>query len=311
MALIFFSKDQVDRFEAWKTELTEIIPELSVRSWQRPGNFDDIEFALVWNPPPGMLSQFPKLKAIFSIGAGVDALLNDPKLPAGVPICRMVDNSLTQGMVEYAVLHVLRHHRSQPLLEINQRKAKWSPFLSPLASERRVGIMGLGAIGGPTAEAVSNLGFKTQGWSRNVKEIAGVECFHGQIGMQKFLKDTEILVCLLPLTAETKDILNMDLFMQLPTGSSLINAGRGGQQVEEDILIALESGQLSHATLDVFKDEPLPPNHPFWDHPKVTVTPHNAAITQPKTAAKLLAENIRRLNASEPMLNLVDCSVGY
>ena len=129
--------------------------------------------------------------------------------------------------------------------------------------------------------------------------------------MQKFLKDTEILVCLLPLTAETKDILNMDLFMQLPTGSSLINAGRGGQQVEEDILIALESGQLSHATLDVFKDEPLPPNHPFWDHPKVTVTPHNAAITQPKTAVKLLAENIRRLNASEPMLNLVDCSVGY
>ena len=311
MALIFFSKDDVDRYEPWKKALKEVLPDLDVRPWQQPGDIGEIEFALVWQPPPGMLATFPNLRAVFSVGAGVDSLLNDPELPPGVPICRMVDESLTQGMVEYSVLHVLRHHRKQTLLEINQRAAKWISFSSPLASERRVGVMGLGAIGGPTAKAISGLGFETIGWSRNRKELVGVACMHGKEGMKDFLRGTEIMVCLLPLTPETEDILNEDLFAQLPMGASLINAGRGGQQVEEDILEALDSGQLSHVTLDVFRDEPLPCNHPFWSHSKVTVTPHNAAVTQPKTAAILVANNINRLNTSQPLINIVDVAVGY
>lgn len=311
MALIFFSKDDVDRFEPWKKALKEVLPDLDVRFWKQPGNIGEIEFALVWKPPPGMLKTFPNLRAVFSVGAGVDSLLNDPELPAGIPVCRMVDESLTQGMVEYSILHVLRHHRNQTLLETNQRAAKWITFSSPLAAERRVGVMGLGAIGGPTAKAISGLGFETIGWSRNPKELTGVECMHGKEGIKDFLSGTEIVVCLLPLTPETEDILNKDLFAQLPMGASLINAGRGGQQVEGDILEALDSGQLSHVTLDVFREEPLPPSHPFWKHSKVTVTPHNAAVTQPKTAAILLADNINRLNASQPLINIVDISVGY
>ena len=311
MALIFYSKDDLDRFELWRAALNEVLPDLEIRPWEDPGDLEEIEFALVWKPPHGALRKFPKMKAIFSVGAGVDALLGDPDLPDGVPLCRMVDDSLTRGMVEYTLLHVLRHHRDQPLLEENQRAGEWDAFASPLASERRVGVMGLGAIGGAAAEALAALGFQTAGWSRGPKEIAGVECHHGPDGMKAFLRDAEILVCLLPLTPETEGILDKNLFRQLPKGACLINAGRGDQQVEEDILDALESGQLGHATLDVFREEPLPSDHPFWNHPRVTVTPHNAAITEAKSATRIVAENIRRLGKGRPLLNLVDRTAGY
>ncbi|MBL23263.1 MAG: glyoxylate/hydroxypyruvate reductase A [Rhodospirillaceae bacterium] len=311
MALIFYSIDDVDRFDLWKTALQEALPELEVRPWEEPGDLDEIDIALVWKPPQGALKKFPKLKAIFSVGAGVDALLGDPELPAGVPVCRMVDESLTRGMVEFTVLHVLRHHRDQPLLDANQRAGTWKAFVSPLASERRVGVMGLGVIGGAAAEALAALGFETVGWSRGPKEIEGVECFHGEEGMTDFLQGTEILVCLLPLTPETENILDQKIFRQLPSGACLINAGRGGQQVEEDILDALDSGQLGYVTLDVFQEEPLPKAHPFWDHPRVTITPHNAAITEARSATKIVVENIRRLEDGRPLINLVDRSAGY
>lgn len=311
MALIFYSKDDLDRFELWKDAINEALPDLEVRPWDYPGDLDDIEIALVWKPPPGALRKFPKLKAIFSVGAGVDALLGDPDLPEGVPLCRMVDDSLTRGMVEYTELHVLRHHRDQPLLEAKQRAGEWDAFASPLASERRVGVMGLGQIGGAAAEALSALGFQTVGWSRGPKDIPGVECHHGAEGLGAFLQGTEILVCLLPLTSETEDLLDRKLFAQLPQGACLINAGRGGQQVEGDILAALESGQLGYVTLDVFREEPLPADHPFWRHPKITVTPHNAAITEARSAVKRVVENIRRLEEGHTLLNVVDRSAGY
>lgn len=311
MALIFYSKDDLDRFELWSRALKQELPDLEIRPWDAPGDLDEIEYALLWKPPSGILKNFSRLKAIFSMGAGVDALLSDPELPKDVPLCRMVDESLSQGMVEYSVLHVLRHHRDQPLLEEMQRSGNWDAFASPLANERRVGVMGLGVIGGAVAEALVNLGFRVSGWSRGPRNISGIECHHGSKGLVHFLKHIEILVCLLPLTEETEGILNSELFSQMPKRSCLINAGRGGQQVEEDILDALESGQLAYVTLDVFQEEPLPTDHAFWNHPKVTITPHNAAVTAAQSATKIVAENIRRLVSGKKPLNVVNLEAGY
>ncbi len=248
---------------------------------------------------------------IFSLGAGVDHLLSDPELPAGVPIVRMTDAALTRGMTEYVTLHVLRHHRRQRALEANQRAGAWEHVVTPTAPARRVGIMGLGMLGRAAARALAALEFDLAGWSRTAHDIAGVACFHGPDGLGPFLARTEILVCLLPLTPETEGILTAALFAQLPKGASLINAARGGHQVEADILAALESGQLSEATLDVFETEPLPAGHPFWSHPRVTVTPHNASVTDPDSGARQVIENISRFRRGEPLPDLVDVKAGY
>lgn len=309
MALIF--RSEIDRADSWRDALARHMPELEFRDWDAPGEVDDIEFALVWKPPPGGLKRFPNLKAIFSLGAGVDHLFADPDLPDGVPVVRMVEPELTRGMVEYVVLHVLRHHRRQRELGAWQRAGKWEMIVSPTAPSRRVGIMGLGVLGSAAARALVSLEFDVAGWSRAAKAIAGVESFHGADGLQAFLARTEILVCLLPSTPATENILNADLFVALPRGASLINAGRGRQQVEEDILTVLESGQLSEATLDVFRTEPLPEDHPFWRHPRVTVTPHNASVTDPDSAGRQVVEDIRRCLRGEPLANVVDPKSEY
>ena len=254
---------------------------------------------------------FPNLKAIFSVGAGVDHLFGDPDLPEGVPVVRMVEPELTRGMTEYVVLHVLRHHRRQRDMEANQRAEKWEMIEVPTAPSRKVGIMGLGELGRAAALALVALEFDVAGWSRTPKDIPGVESFHGDFGMDAFLARSEILICLLPLTTETEGILNAGLFEKLPRGASLINAARGGHQVEEDILAALESGRLSEATLDVFREEPLPADHSFWGHPRVTITPHNASLTDPDSAVRQVIENIHRIRRGEPPTNIVDPKAGY
>ena len=309
MALIFYSES--DPFERWRGALRADIPDLDVRHWDAPGDPADIEFALVWKPPHGALRQFPNLKAILNLGAGVDALMQDPDLPPGVPIVRMVDDDLAVCMAEYVLLHVLRYHREQPALDAQQEAHDWRVIVSPRAAHRRVGIMGLGAMGGAAARLLRGVGFDLAGWSRSPKSAPGVESFHGEGGLTAFLQRTEILVCLLPLTVETEGILNRDLLSRLPRGAILINAGRGGQQIEADILEALDSGQLAGATLDVFRTEPLSPDSPFWDHPKVTVTPHNASITNPESAVRHVCDSIRRVRAGAPLRHVVDPSVGY
>ena len=309
MALIFYSDS--DSFEQWRDALQADIPDLDVRHWDAPGDPGEIAFALVWKPPHGALRQFPNLKAILNLGAGVDALMHDPDLPPGVPIVRMVDDDLAVCMAEYVLLHVLRYHREQPALDAQQEAHDWRVIVSPRAAYRRVGIMGLGAMGSEAARLLHGVGFDLAGWSRSPKSAPGVESFHGEDGLTPFLQRTEILVCLLPLTAETEGILNRDLFSRLPRGTYLINAGRGGQQVEADILAALDSGQLAGATLDVFRTEPLPSDSPFWDHPKVTVTPHNASITNPESAVRHVCDSIRRVRAGEPLRHVVDPAVGY
>ena len=309
MALVFYSNS--DRFEPWRDALTQAIPDLEVRNWDQAGDPAEIDFALVWLPPPGALRRFPNLKAILNLGAGVDALLKDPDLPKGVPIVRMVDDDLAKCMAEYVLLHVLRYHREQPALDVQQRQKEWRIVASPAASYRRVGVMGLGAMGGEAARHLLAVGFDVASWTRSPRSMPGVEGFHGTGGLGSFLARTEILVCLLPLTRETHGILNSGLFDGLPRGACLINAGRGGHQVEADIVDALAAGQLGGATLDVFRTEPLPADSPFWTHPKVTVTPHNASITNPGSAVRHVVELIRRVRAGEPLRNVVDPATGY
>jgi glyoxylate/hydroxypyruvate reductase A len=223
----------------------------------------------------------------------------------------MVDPSLVSGMNEFVLLSVLRYHRGLPVYETQQRAKHWKQIMSPLAEDRVVGILGLGQLGARCAQSLSALGFKVRGWSRSPHELEGIATFHGRSELKQFLQGCEILVCLLPLTPDTRDLLNKDLFEELPAGAFVINASRGDVLVEKDLLAALESGHLGGATLDVFRQEPLPPTHPFWDHPKVTVIPHAAALTQPKTAARTVADNIARDQAGQPLLNAVDLATGY
>ncbi len=304
-------KPDLEHTRSWNDVFSEAMPEMPVRDWADPGDMADIEYAFVWAPEPGALRKFPNLKCIFSIGAGVDHLLQDPDLPDGVPIVRMVEPELTQGMSEYVTMHVLRYHREVPALEQQQRDKVWHELIAPTAPSRKVGLLGFGVLGQDAARVLRVLKFDLASWSRTPKRVAGVQSFYGADGLGPFLARTEILVCLLPLTAKTQGILNRDLLAKLPRGACLINAGRGGHQVEEDILAALDSGQLAGATLDVFLTEPLPTGSPFWTHPKVTLTPHIASVTQQISAIKQVVANIRRIQAGKTPLNTVDRELGY
>ncbi|MEC9153434.1 MAG: glyoxylate/hydroxypyruvate reductase A [Pseudomonadota bacterium] len=304
-------KPDLEHTRSWNDVFSEAMPEMPVRDWADPGDMADIEYAFVWAPEPGALRKFPNLKCIFSIGAGVDHLLKDPDLPDGVPIVRMVEPELTQGMSEYVTMHVLRYHREVPALEQQQRDKVWHELIAPTAPSRKVGLLGLGVLGQDAARVLRVLKFDLASWSRTPKRVAGVQSFYGADGLGPFLARTEILVCLLPLTAKTQGILNRDLLAKLPRGACLINAGRGGHQVEEDILAALDSGQLAGATLDVFLTEPLPTGSPFWTHPKVTLTPHIASVTQQVSAIEQVVANIRRIQAGKTPLNTVDRELGY
>lgn len=309
--LINVPDDPTGEFKAWIPVIERIDPARKVRLWPDTGPEEEIEYALVWRPQPRDLQRYPNLKAIFNLGAGVDALLKDETLPANVPLVRLVDDGLTGGMTEYVVYHVLRYHRRVPELEQAQRRSQWMPLLYPLARDRKVGILGLGVLGSDAAEKLVGLGFDVAGWSRTRKSIPGVISFYGQDQLADFLDRTEILVCLLPLTKETTGIVNATTLAQLPQGAAVINAGRGGHVVQDDLLVALDSGHIAYATLDVFTPEPLPNEHPFWTHPRVTVTPHNASLTQPETAVEVVFEGIRRMERGELPENIVDRSLGY
>ncbi len=309
MAILFASK--TDPADVWRAALEAEAPDMEVRIWPEVGAVEDIEAVLVWLHEPGDLMRYPNLKLIASLGAGVDQLLCDPALPPGVPITRVVDDGLTHLMSEYVAQHVLRYHRRASEYERLQRAEKWEPLAQPSAPERRVGLMGLGVMGRDVAAKLGALGFRPLGWRRGRGPVAGVETYHGADGLGAFLARCEILVCLLPLTPATQGILDARVFAALPEGAYVVNCARGGHVVEDDLIAALDSGRLGGATLDVFSNEPLPPGHPFWRHPKVTVTPHVAAVTPPRSVAKQTIENIRRLRAGEPLRHEVDLAAGY
>ena len=304
-------KSDLDRGTAWQEALQSRDPGLEVRTWPDLGDPAEIEYALVWFPPPGLLASLPNLKAVFSVGAGVDHLLADPDYPRHVPMVRMVEPGLTAGMTEFVVMSVLHHHRFMVDYRIQQQAHEWREVLQVAAKDRRVGIMGLGQLGQDAATKLRGFGFNLLGWSRGEKKLPGVTSFYGADQLDAFLRDCQILVCLLPLTPETRGILNSRSFAKLPRGAAVINVGRGQQLVEADLVAALNSGHVSGATLDVFEEEPLPKDSPLWDHPRVVMTPHIASMTITDSAAQAVINGIRRQRAGEPLEHVFDFERGY
>ncbi len=302
--------------QRWKSRFDEVCA--GRRVLQLPdAPFDpaEVHYAAVWKPHPGDLAAFPNLRVIFNLGAGVDALMADTSLP-DVPLVRVAVDDLTERMTEYVVLHVLMHHRQELYLRESQRAKRWAPKPQWAAGAIAVGVMGLGTLGADAADALRRIGFRVAGWSRSPRRIEGIDCFHGAQGLEPFLRRTDILVCLLPLTSDTRHLLNRDLFTKLnrtsPLGAPvLINAGRGGLQNEQDILQCLDDGTLGGASLDVYATEPLPADSAFWTHPKVVLTPHNAADTDPDEISKYVARQIERFEAGGALENVVDRERGY
>jgi len=297
----------------WLEPLAQIAPNVTLyvdgRDDYTPGAVD---YALTFRPQHGLLKTLPNLKLVISLGAGVDGILADPEYPKRVPLIRFVDDTLSREMAQYCVLHVLMHYRMQRFFDRAQAERKWRQALLPRrAEDTRVGILGLGEIGTLAAERLRDLHFDVAGWSRSRKDVRDVSSFAGKEELSPFLNRTDILICLLPLTPETRGILSATLFTQLPTNAFVINVARGGHLMEEDLIAALESGHLSGATLDVFHTEPLPEDSPLWSHPKITVTPHIAAISEPRVAAQYVADCIARFERGEKLDNVVNPDRGY
>lgn len=308
MALLFAS--HVHSPELWLGPLKQHLPDLDCVVWPEVPDPDAIEFALVWGPQQGFLKGFRNLKAIFSTGAGVEHIFADPELP-DVPVVKVVDPLLTKGMTEYVLLHVLRQHRRLDDLQAAQAATRWISFPTPDTRGTTIGIMGLGQLGSDAARALAEIGFRVIGWSRTPKALPDIESIHGADGLAAFLGRSDHLVCLLPLTAETRGLLNRRTLALLKPGAFVINAGRGPIIVDDDLLAALDSGQLAGATLDVFHREPLPPEHRFWRHPKVLITPHDASDSVASSITTEIAANIRRFRAGLPLIHVVSRARGY
>ena len=260
------------------------------------------------NSPLQDFTPYTHAKAVLNLWAGVENIIDNPTLK--IPLARMVDEGLTRGMVEWVTGHVMRHHLGMDA-DILRTNAKWEPHTPPLAHERKVTILGMGALGKAAAKALVSFGFNVTGWSRTEKSVEGVRCLSGDDGLAAALDSAEVLVLLLPNTPDTENLLNAERLARLPRGGFIINPGRGALIDDDALLEALETGHIAHATLDVFRIEPLPEDHPYWGHPRVTVTPHIAAETRADTASQAIAENVRRGEAGEPFLNLADPSRGY
>ena len=296
--------------EAWRRPIQERLPDIEIRAWPDIGDTADIEIVLAYDPPPGLLAALPNLKAVVNLFAGVEKLLAQRDLP-DVPIGRTVDPTMARDMAHYVLLHALRYFRQMPTVEARQRGRRWEWMKAPKLEEHAIGLMGIGGMGRPIAEMLASIGLEVRGWGRSPRRIDGIACFHGDGQLDAFLERSRILVVALPLTRATAGIVNARTLAAIPWGSYLINVGRGEHVVDDDLLAALDSGRLAHATLDVFRQEPLPADSPFWDHPRVTLTPHNAADPRPDAVAGGIADNIRRALAGTPMLNLVDRDRGY
>lgn len=270
---------------------------------------DTVDY-IIYAPTGGLkdFRPYTRTKAVLSLWAGVEKIV--PNTTLTQPLTRMVDEGLERGMIEWVTGHVLRHHLGMDAHILGQ-DGQWRGAVPPLAPDRPVTLLGLGALGQACAQALVQLGFPVTGWSRSPKAVPGVRCCHGAAGLRDALSTAEILVLLLPQTAATENIIDARTLTQLPKGAVIINPGRGGLIDDAALLAALDTGQVGHATLDVFRTEPLPPDHPYWAHPRVTVTPHIASDTRPDTAAQVIAENIRRCEAGEPLLHRVDRSLGY
>ena len=294
----------------WTTLLKQALPEHAVVT-DASAAAGSITYAVVGKPPPGALAALGRVDALFSVNAGIEALLESDEVPDGVPIVRLADDALAAGMLEWVLAQTLAWHRNLFDYRRQQVELNWAPMAEKLASERPVTILGAGHLGGPVAEALARLGFPVCAWSRTGKRIAGVRCLAGCDALGEAVDGAEILVNLLPLTAETEMLLDRALLSRLARGSVLINGGRGRHVVDEAVLALLDDGHLRAAALDVFREEPLPLSHPFWRHPGVFISPHVAAPTQAASAVAVIAANIRRHEAGEKLRDVVDRVRGY
>ena len=310
MITIYFAAGK-NRWPSYEAPLRAALQDAGIMADLRcdcpdPARVDYIIFA-----PGGEIDDFTpfrRCKAVLNLWAGVERIVGNPTLTQ--PLCRMVDPALTAGMVEWVVGHSLRHHLGMDRHIVNPSR-EWDATCPPIAAERPVTVLGLGALGQACAKALQSLGFPLRGWSRTAKQIAGLDTYHGQDGLKAALTGAEIIVLLLPKTAETENILNKETLAWPARGAAILNPGRGHLIEDAALLAALDAGAIGHATLDVFRVEPLPADHPFWSHPGVTVTPHNAAETRPKSASAVVVEHIRRGQVGLPLLHLVDRARGY
>jgi glyoxylate/hydroxypyruvate reductase A len=306
----FVYKADPVRGAEWARLFAAKAPDIPFHIWPDTGPADKVRYLAAWLPPPDMARQFPKLQLFFSTGAGVDQL-DLAALPPALPVLRLAEPGVVAGMVEYATMAVLALHRDLPSYIHQQRESRWATHRVYPASKRRVGVLGLGVLGCAVLAQLRGFGFQLAGWSRTRRALDGVACYAGPEELPAMLASTDILVCLLPLTPETRGMLNAALFRQLPRGASVVHAGRGAHLDHQALLDALETGHLSGAVVDVTDPEPLPAGHPFWAHPKLLLTPHIASMTQPETAVDQVLDNIRRHQAGMPLVGLVDRPRGY
>jgi glyoxylate/hydroxypyruvate reductase A len=310
VSAILFASD-IDDPAPWRAAIAERFPELEFRVFPELGRIDDIEYALVWKIAGGVLARLPQLRAIFALGAGVDQILIDPLFPRHLPLARLVEAGLAEQMSEYAILGTLYFHRHMAEYLAQQRRREWRMLPGRHPAERKVGVMGLGILGGDAVRKLATIGFATAGWSRTRKTLPGIECFAGDGELPAFLARTEILINLLPLTAATRGILAAPLFDRLPDGAAILHMGRGAQLLPEDLLAALDRGKLAGAMLDVFPEEPLPQQSPLWEHPKIVVTPHVSTQPIAELAMRQVVDNIGRSRRGERLIGLVDPAAGY
>jgi len=306
----FVYKSDPVRGRQWAEIFAREAPQLPFRIWPDIGDPTKVRFLAAWEPPANLLEVFPNLEVLFSSAAGVDQF-DFSALPPELPVVRMVEPGIINGMVEYVSWAVLALHRDMLQYQRQQRRSQWTPAPVRPAARCHVGVLGLGSLGLAALAQLRSFGFACAGWSRSRHVVDGVQCFAGADELPAFLARTHILVCLLPLTSETRGVLNAALFAQLPRGAGLVHVGRGPHLVPQDLLAALATGQIADAILDVTDPEPLPPDHPFWQHPNIWLTPHIASMTQPETAAQVVLDNLRRFDAGEAMVGRVDRSRGY
>ena len=286
-------KASAERADQWAAAFARQAPETPFRIWPDIGDPLAIEYLLLWQPPERIAETFPNLKMVFSVGAGVDQL-DFSKLPPELPVVRMLEPGIAESMAEFVCMATLMLHRNMVDFIDQQRQRHWREIQVRPPAGRRVGILGLGQLGQASLAKLRSFGFPLSGWNRSPRQIEGVTCFTGAAELPAFLAQTDILICLLPLTEATQGILDARLFSQLPRGAGLINVGRGGHLVETDLLDALDTGQLSGAMIDVLESEPPAPDHPFWNHPRIVMTPHIASMTRPESGAAFVLETIER-----------------
>jgi glyoxylate/hydroxypyruvate reductase A len=307
---IVFKSDPV-RGEEWRTIVARRAPYLGFHIWPETGDPADVRYLVAWTIPDNVKELFPGLEVIFVTGAGIDHI-DFSRIPADIPTVRMIEPGISAGMAEYVVMSVLGAHRHLIDYIAQQRDGKWQEIRVVSASTRTVGVMGTGVLGTRVLEALAPFQFKLRAWSKTARPLVeNVTSFYGPAALEDFLGDCDILVCLLPLTDQTRGILNAHLFAALPRNAVVINASRGGNLVEADLIAALDRGHLSGAIIDVAAVEPVPAGHPFWTHRRILLTPHIATMTQPETAAEVVLQNIERHLQGLPLLNVIDPQRGY